>query len=156
MRDQPEPTDAEIRRILEATRTIAVVGASIKPARPSHFVSLYMQARGYRMLPVNPGYAGQTLFGEVVQPDLPTLVASLGLVPDMVVVFRRSAFAGAVADQACAVGARCVWMQVGIRDDAAAARARACGCAVVMNRCLKVEHARLDIPDRRGGAAAPA
>jgi predicted CoA-binding protein len=135
------PTEAEIRRILETTRTIAVVGASIKPARPSHFVSLYMKDRGYRMLPVNPGYEGRTLFGETVVSDL----ASLGLVPDMVAVFRRSAFAGAVAEAACALGAACVWMQVGIRDDAAAARVRAKGCAVVMDRCLKVEHARLGV-----------
>ena len=139
-----EPSDDEIRRILDATRTIAVVGASIKAARPSHFVSRYMAEQGYRILPVNPGYAGQTLFGETVQPDLD----SLPLVPDMVAIFRRSEHAGAVADKACARGVRFVWMQVGIRDDAAAARARDCGAAVVMNRCLMVEHRRLALPAR--------
>jgi predicted CoA-binding protein len=144
MHDQRRSEEGTIRRMLEETRTIAVVGASIKPVRPSHFVSLYMQAQGYRMLPVNPGYAGRTLFGETVRPDL----ASLEETPDMVVIFRRSAFAGAVADQACAIGARFVWMQMGIRDDAAAARAEARGCTVVMDRCLKVEHARLGIGRR--------
>ena len=137
------PTDDEIRRILEATRTIAVVGASIKPARPSHFVSLYMAGQGYRILPVNPGYAGRTLFNETVQPDLD----SLPLTPDMVAIFRRSQFAGAVADKACERGIRFIWMQVGIRDDAAAERAEAKGCSVVMNRCLMVEHRRL-VPSR--------
>jgi predicted CoA-binding protein len=139
-----EPSNDEIRRILEATRTIAVVGASIKPARPSHFVSRYLADKGYRILPVNPGYAGQRLFGETVLPDLD----SLPLVPDMVAIFRRSEHAGAVADTACARGIRFVWMQVGIRDDAAAARARDCGAAVVMNRCLMVEHRRLALAAR--------
>lgn len=132
-------SDALIRRILEETRTIAVVGASIKPQRPSHFVSRYLQGQGYRILPVNPGYAGKMILGEPVHPDL----ASLPLVPDLVAIFRRSEFAGAVAEEACRIGARFVWMQVGIRDEAAAERVRARGCAVVMDRCLMVEHRRL-------------
>lgn len=133
------PADTLIRRILEETRTIAVVGASIKPQRPSHFVSRYLQEQGYRILPVNPGYAGGTILGEAVHPDL----GSLPLVPDLVAIFRRSAFAGAVADEAGRIGARFVWMQVGIRDEAAAERVRAQGRAIVMDRCLMVEHRRL-------------
>ena len=118
---------AAIRRILAEARSIAVVGASVKPHRPSFFVSDYMRRQGYRILPVNPGYAGRTLHGEEVRPDL----ASLPLVPDLVAIFRRSEFAGAVADAAVALGVRFVWMQVGIRDDAAAERARAAGALVV-------------------------
>lgn len=125
--------------MLEATRTIAVVGASAKPHRPSHFVSRYLQEQGYRIWPVNPGYVGRTILGEEVYPAL----GSLPLVPDMVAIFRRSAFAGAVALEAWRVGVRFVWMQVGIRDEAAAAKVRAQGCEVVMDRCLMVEHRRL-------------
>lgn len=141
--DRDTGGQAAIRRILEETRSIAVVGASVKPHRPSFFVSDYMRRQGYRILPVNPGYAGRTLHGEEVRPDL----AGLPLVPDLVAIFRRSELAGAVADAAVALGVRFVWMQVGIRDEAAAARARAAGALVVMGRCLMVEHARL----ARGG-----
>jgi predicted CoA-binding protein len=125
--------------MLEETRAVAVVGASVKPQRPSHFVSRYLQERGYRILPVNPGYVGQTILGEEVHPAL----GRLPLVPDMAAIFRRSAFAGAVAEEAWRVGVRFVWMQVGIRDEAAAAKVRAQGGEVVMDRCLMVEHRRL-------------
>lgn len=133
------PSDSLIRRMLEETRTIAVVGASIRPQRPSHFVSKYMQQRGYRILPVNPGHAGGTILGEPVHAAL----EGLPLVPDMAAIFRRSEFAGAVALDAVRIGARFVWMQVGIRDEAAAERVRAQGRAIVMDRCLMVEHRRL-------------
>jgi predicted CoA-binding protein len=132
-------SESDVRRMLAETRTIAVVGASTKPARPSHFVSRYMQAQGYRILPVNPGHVGQTILGEEVHPNL----ESLPVTPDLVAIFRRSEHAGAVAETACRLGIRFVWMQVGVQDDAAAARVREQGCAVVMNRCLMVEHARL-------------
>jgi predicted CoA-binding protein len=131
--------DTQIRRMLEETRTIAVVGASIKTHRPSYFVSDYMRRQGYRVLPVNPGYAGRTLHGEPVRAAL----ADLPLVPDMVAIFRRPEHAGAVADAAVVLGARFVWMQVGIRDDAATGRVCAQGGLMVMNRCLMVEHARV-------------
>ena len=131
--------DNEIRRILKETKTIAVVGASMNPMRPSNFVSLYMQRHGYRILPVNPGCAGKTILGEEVYPDL----KSLPFVPDMAAFFRRSEFAGAVADEACRLGIKRIWMQIGVRDDAAAARVRAQGCTIVMNRCLKIEHGTL-------------
>jgi predicted CoA-binding protein len=139
--DRHAPDDREIRRILGETRTVAVVGASIKPARPSHFVSRYMQRHGYRILPVNPGYVGTTILGEPVHADLGALPDP----PDMVAIFRRSEHAGAVADRGCRMGARFIWMQVGIEDAAAAERARVAGRSVVMNRCLMVEHSRLRI-----------
>jgi predicted CoA-binding protein len=138
--DRPAPDDDLIRLMLGETRAVAVVGASVKPHRPSFFVSDYLRRQGYRVLPVNPGYAGRTLHGEPVRPGLAALAP---LVPDMVAIFRRSEHAGAVADEAAALGVRFVWMQVGIRDDAAAERVRARGGLVVMGRCLMVEHARL-------------
>jgi len=131
--------DADLRRILKDVKTIAMVGASTSPMRPSYFAMLYLQGKGYRVLPVNPRAAGQTLLGETVYPDL----ASLPLVPDMVSIFRRSEEAGAVADEAVRLGVKVVWMQLGVRDDAAAERARAHGAEVVMNRCPKIEYGRL-------------
>lgn len=131
--------DAHIRRILRDVRTIAMVGASTNEMRPSYFAMLYLQGKGYRVIPVNPRHAGRTLLGEEVRPDL----ASLPEPPDMVQVFRRSEEAGAVTDEAVRIGARVVWMQLGVRDDAAAARAEAAGLDVVMNRCPKIEYGRL-------------
>jgi predicted CoA-binding protein len=135
--------EALIQRMLAESRTIAVVGASIKPHRPSYFVSKYMHDHGYRILPVNPGCSGRMLHGEPVRSEL----GGLPLVPDMVAIFRRSEHAGAVADTASTLGVRFIWMQVGIRDDEAAERVRTSGGFVVMGRCLMVEHARLP---RRG------
>ena len=134
------PTDSEIRDILTSTRTIALVGWSPKPDRPSHRVAAFLKARGYRVIPVNPGQAGQTVLGE-------TVVASLveaGPV-DMVDIFRRSEEAGGVVDQAIAAGAKVVWMQLGVVDEAAAARARAAGLKVVMDRCPAIEIPRLGL-----------
>ena len=116
--------DSQLRRILERVKTIAMVGASTSEMRPSYFAMMYLQGKGYRVLPVNPRSAGETLLGENVYPDL----ASLPLVPDMVSIFRRSSEAGAVADEAVRLGIPVVWMQLGVRDDAAAARAEADGC----------------------------
>ena len=135
----PAYADADLRRILTGVRTIAMVGASTSEMRPSYFAMLYLQGKGYRVLPVNPRAAGRTLLGETVHPDL----AGLPLVPDMVSIFRRSEEAGAVADEAVRLGVKVVWMQLGVRDDAAAERARAAGAEVVMNRCPKIEHGRL-------------
>ena len=133
-------SDAEIRAILTAVKTIAVVGWSPKPERPSHGVAAFLKARGYRVIPVNPGQAGQKALGETVVASL----AEAGPV-DMVDIFRRSEEAGAVADAAVAHGAKVVWMQLGVADEAAAARARAAGLSVVMNRCPKIEIARLGL-----------
>jgi len=131
-------SDREIRDILTSVKTIAVVGWSPKPDRPSHRVAAFLKGRGYRVIPVNPGQAGQVALGETVVATL----AEAGPV-DMVEIFRRSEEAGAVADQAVAVGAKVVWMQLGVSDEAAAARARAAGLQVVMNRCPAIEIPRL-------------
>ena len=131
--------DAEIRGILERVKTIAMVGASTNPMRPSYFAMLYLQGKGYRVIPVNPRAAGETLLGETVRPDL----ASLEEVPDMVSIFRRSSEAGAVALEAMDKGIGVIWMQLGVRDDAAAERARAAGHTVIMDRCPKIEYGRL-------------
>ncbi len=133
-------TDDKIRDILTTTRSIAVVGWSPNPDRPSHRVAAYLHARGYRVIPVNPGQAGTVALGEVVRATL----AEVGPV-DMVDIFRRSEEAGAVADQAVAIGAKVVWMQLGVEDQAAAARAEAAGLRVVMNRCPAIEIPRLGL-----------
>ena len=140
--DHESYSDAYLRDILTNARTIAVVGASPRRERPSHGVMAYLQRRGYRTIPVNPFAAGGTINGE-------TVYASLAEVPepiDMVDVFRRPEAARAVVDAAIAVGAKIVWMQLGVRDDAAAARAEAHGLKVVMNRCPAIEIPRLGLP----------
>ena len=131
--------DALIRGILQRTRTIAVVGASANWNRPSTFVMKYMQGKGYRCIPVNPGLAGQQLAGE-------TVYASLRDIPepvDLVDVFRAPDQVGPIADDAIAIGAKVLWIQLGVRNDAAAARAEAAGLTVVMDRCVKIEFGRL-------------
>jgi uncharacterized protein len=134
------PTDADIRDILTRVKTIALVGWSPKPDRPSHRVAAFLAAKGYRVIPVNPGQAGQEALGETVVATL----AEAGPV-DMVDIFRRSEEAGAVVDEAIAVGAKVVWMQLGVVDEAAAARARAAGLQVVMDRCPAIEIPRLGL-----------
>ena len=137
---EPIPySDAKIRRILSTVRTIAMVGASSNWNRPSYFVMKYLQGKGYRVIPVNPGTAGKEQLGE-------TIYASLRDIPDkidMVDVFRASDQVAPIVDDAIAIGAKVVWMQLGIRNDAAAARAEAAGVEVIMNRCPKIEFGRL-------------
>ncbi len=138
--------DARIRAILNDTRTIALVGASANPARPSWIVLKYLLARGYAVIPVNPGLAGQDLLGRRVAATLAEAQASLGDQPiDMVEIFRNSAAAGPLVDAALALSPlpKVIWMQLGVRDDAAAARAEARGVTVIMNRCPKIEYGRL-------------
>ena len=133
--------DDYLRGILEGVRTIAVVGASPRRERPSHRVMAYLQRRGYRTIPVNPNAVGDTINGERVY-------ASLAEVPepiDMVDVFRRPEAASGVVDEAIAAAAKVVWMQLGVRDDAAAARAEMAGLKVVMNRCPAIEIPRLGL-----------
>ena len=133
-------TDTEIRQILTSVKTVALVGWSPKPDRPSHRVAEFLKRKGYRVIPVNPGQAGQEALGERVVATL----AEAGPV-DMVDIFRRSEEAGAVADEAVRVGAKVVWMQLGVVDEAAASRARAAGLKVVMNRCPAIEMPRLGL-----------
>jgi predicted CoA-binding protein len=133
--------DATIRRVLTETRTVALVGWSPKPDRPSHRVAAFLKAQGYRVIPVNPGQAGQIALGETVRASL----AEIGETVDMVDIFRRSEEAGAVVDEALAVlpGLKAVWMQLGVVDAAAAARAEAAGVTAVMDRCPAIEIPRL-------------
>ena len=138
-----------IDEILDSVKTIAVVGLSGNPARDSHGVSAYMQSQGYRIIPVNPALNGAAVLGEQSYDDLATAaaaVAAQGISIDLVDVFRRSEFAGAVSDDAVSIGARYVWMQDGVVDAAAAERARAAGLGVVMDDCILRQHKR-----RRGG-----
>src|SRR6202795_4728262 len=131
--------DAQIRTILERVRTIAMVGASSNWNRPSYFVMKYLQGKGYRVIPVNPGNAGQTLLGE-------TVYASLKDIPDkvdMVDMFRAADAAPGIVADAIAIGAKVVWMQLGIRNDEAAAAGEAAGIEIIMNRCPKIEFGRL-------------
>ena len=139
MNDDLTYSDVLIRRILSSVRVIALVGASANWNRPAFFVMKYLQAKGYRVIPVNPGLAGQELLGETVYADLAAIPEPV----DMVQVFRRSEFAGAITDQAIAIGAKVLWMQLGIRDDQAAERATKAGLTVIMDRCPKIEYGRL-------------
>lgn len=137
----PLTGDAEIKALLETTRTIALVGASDRPDRPSYRVMATLQAHGYRVIPVNPQITGEHIHGEFVFRDL----AQLGDPIDMVDIFRNSAAAGEAVDQAIAIGARAVWMQLGVIDHEAAARAEAAGLKVVMDRCPAIELPRLGV-----------
>ncbi len=135
----PAYADTQIRSILQRVRTVAMVGASSNWNRPSYFVMKYLQSKGYRVIPVNPGTAGQDLLGETIYGSLRDIPVPV----DMVDVFRASSQVGPVVDDAIAIGAKVVWMQLGVRNDAAAAVAEAAGIEVVMNRCPKIEFGRL-------------
>lgn len=138
----PVENPEEIRQILTGVRTIALVGASEKPHRPSHEVMAYLQGRGYRVIPVNPRLAGQTLLGETVYPDLASLPGPV----DMAELFLASERTGPVMDAAVARKIPVIWLQVGVINEEGAARAEAAGARVVMDRCPKQDIPRLGIP----------
>ncbi len=134
-----------IARVLADSRTIAVVGLSANSARPSHEVAHYMQQHGYRIVPVNPTYAGEQILGELCYATLTDAVTALArdnIKIDIVNCFRKSEAIEPIADEAIAVGARCLWTQLDVINERAAAKARDAGLAVVMDRCLKIEHMR--------------
>ena len=137
--DHDRYDDAYLRRILRETKTIAMVGASANWNRPSYFAMKYLLDRGYRVMPINPGAAGQEILGQPVYASLDELPVKA----DMVDIFRNSEAAGPISDDAIRHGAKVVWMQLGVRNDAAAAAARAKGATVIQDRCIKVEYWRL-------------
>lgn len=135
--------DDAIRRVLAGTRRIAVVGASANESRPSYGVARFLVERGYEVVPVNPGLAGQTLHGQTVVADLAAADLTAAGPLDMVDIFRRAADVPPVVDEAIRLRARTLWMQLGIVHEPAAARARDAGLTVVMDRCPVIEWARL-------------
>ena len=144
-------SDSVLKDVLTRTRVIAVVGISPNPARPSHAVALYLQAKGYRVIPVNPGHAGETLLGETVHADLSGIAEPV----DMVDIFRRSEAVPGIVTQALThlPGLRTIWMQIGVEHAGAAAEADARGITVIQNRCPKIEYRRL-FGDARLGSLA--
>lgn len=131
--------DALIRRILRETKVIAMVGASANWNRPSYFAMKYLQEKGYRVIPVNPREAGNEILGETVRASLKEIPEKV----DMVDCFRSADAIPAIADEAIEIGAKVLWMQLGIRNEEAARKAEAAGLTVVMNRCPKIEYGRL-------------
>ena len=133
------------REILNSSRVVAVVGLSPKPDRPSYIVASYLKENGYSIIPVNPGE--KEILGEVSYPDLPSIPKKI----DVVDIFRRSEEVPAIVEQAIKIGAKAVWMQEGVINEQAAARARKAGLLVVMDRCMRKEHLRLkgEDPDKK-------
>ena len=139
----PDITDTDLRQILSTTRVIAVVGISPKADRPSHEVAAYLQRKGYRIVPVNPGHAGEKILGETVFADLAAIPGDIAV--DMVDIFRRSEAVPEVVAAALdhLPGLRTIWMQLGVIHPGAAATARARGVRVVMDRCPKIDYPRV-------------
>jgi hypothetical protein len=138
----PLTRDEDITELLTNARNIAVVGCSDRPSRPSYGVSAFLQRHGYRILPVNPQITGERVHNEFVWREL----GQLGVPIDIVDIFRRPMAAGEAVDEAIAAGAKAVWLQLGIVNEDAAARAEAAGLKVVMDKCIKIEVMRLSIP----------
>ena len=138
----PLTADADIAQLLKDTRTIALIGASDRPDRPSYRVMRVLQDWGYRVLPVNPQITGEHVHGEYVWREL----GQIGEPIDMVDIFRRPTAAGEAVDAAIAAGIKAVWLQIGVINQEAAARAEAAGLKVVMDRCPKIEIPRLGVP----------
>lgn len=128
-------------QLLQRYQHIAIVGVSTDPYRPSHFVAIYLQAAGYDIIPINPRYAGQTLLGKRVYATL-TEAREKGEQIEIVDVFRKAEDIPPIADEAIQIGARVLWLQLGISNEEAGRRAREAGLTFVENRCAKIEHAR--------------
>jgi hypothetical protein len=143
------PSDDLLRKILRSTKTIACVGVSPNPVRPSHYVGRYLKLKGFRVIPVNPGHAGRTLFGATVVASLSEIEGSV----DMVDIFRRSDSVPPIVDEALDrfPGLKTIWMQIGVEHAEAAAKAEARGVQVIQNRCPKIEYQRLFGELRMGG-----
>jgi len=137
----PLTRDEDIADLLRSARTIALVGASDSPDRPSFGVMKFLQDQGYRVIPVNPRITGEHVHGEYVWREL----AQIGEPIDIVDIFRKSEAVGPIVDQAVEAGAKAIWTQLGVVDEAAAARAEAAGLKVVMDRCPKIEFRRLGL-----------
>ena len=142
-------SDSFLKTILDRTKTVAVVGVSMNPVRPSYYVARYLGLKGYRVIPVNPGHAGKELFGETVRGDLSEIEEPV----DMVDIFRRSEHVPPIVEAALAQfpNLGTVWMQIGVEHEATAEMAQARGVDVVMNRCPKIEYQRLFGELRMGG-----
>ena len=142
-------SDAHLRNVLSRTKRIAVVGVSLNEVRPSYYVARYLDLKGYTVIPVNPGHAGKTLFGQTVWASL----RDIGEPVDMVDIFRRSEAVPPIVDEALDVfpDLRTIWLQIGVEHAEAAAKARARGVDVIMNRCPKIEYQRLFGELRMGG-----
>jgi predicted CoA-binding protein len=135
--------DSTIRKVLTSSKTIALVGASAKPARPAHYVMQFLLEKGYHVIPINPGMEGKDLLGQKVYASLSSIPSDEKV--DMVDVFRNSAACLPIVDEAISIGAKSVWMQMGVVNEEAALKAQEAGLDVVMDRCPKVEIPRLGV-----------
>jgi predicted CoA-binding protein len=143
------PSDQLLRKILRETKTVACVGVSPNPVRPSHYVGRYLKLKGFKVIPVNPGHAGSSLFGATVVGSLSEIEGPV----DMVDIFRRSEAVPPIVDEALErfPGLKTIWMQIGVEHAEAAAKAEARGVQVIQNRCPKIEYQRLFGELRMGG-----
>ena len=144
-------SDEELRRILKSVKVIACVGVSTNPNRPSYFVARYLNLKGYKVIPVNPGHAGKRLFGQEIRASLSDIPADAGV--EMVDIFRRPDAVPGIVDEALRVlpDLKVIWMQLGITHPEAAAKAEAAGITVIQDRCPKIEYQRLFGELRMGG-----
>jgi predicted CoA-binding protein len=144
-------TDEQLKRILTSVKTIAVVGVSTNPIRPSYYVARYLGLKGFKVIPVNPMNAGETLFGQTIRANLSEITERV----DMVDIFRRSDQVPPIVDEALEAlpGLKVIWMQIGVENAEAAAKAEARGIEVIQNRCPKIEYQRLFGELRMGGFA---
>jgi len=147
----PEYSDKLLKEVLTRTRRIAVVGVSLNPVRPSYFVARYLTLKGYEVVPVNPGHAGKTLFGQTVVASLSEIEGDV----DMVDIFRRSEAVPPIVDEALErfPALQTIWMQIGVEHAESAAKAESRGVTVIQNRCPKIEYQRLFGELRMGGFA---